>query len=969
MRAFLISLPLLACCALAQQVLDFSNATEYPLAQEGLSPSIWVAENDSKAVQRTADDLAADFGRVTGANGTVTVVGSEPPTDGGESVIIVGAIGQSSLIDSLVSSGKIDVSAVEGQWEAYTTLLVQTPFEGVPWALVIAGSDRRGTIYGIYDISETMGVSPWYWWADVPPKTKTSIGVIPDAQKIQGSPSVKYRGFFINDESPALSGWTSENFPESEHGGNFVGEFYKLVFELMLRLKGNYLWPAMWGKMFYVDDENNGQLAEDFGVIMGTSHHEPMARSEKEQQQYCEGNWDWGENKDNIVNFFREGIERSSNWDTMYTMGMRGAGDAESPTLTPEALEEIVRVQQDLLKEVLDPSDLLEVPQAWVLYKEVGKYYQAGIEVPDEVVLFWTDDNAGNLQRVPLANETERATGHGIYYHFDYVGGPRNYKWINTISLVKTWEQMHLAYERQTRQIWIANVGDIKPLEVPLNHFMDMAYDMSKFQSPNATTEWITRWATREFGSSTAAEVANILNKYGILLFRRKYEYMNMDPHPYSVEAYDQADNALGEWNDLLESAQGVYDSLDEATKIAFFQLLLHPIMAGKTVVDMYIKADLNHRYANQQRISTNSLADEVRALFDQDADITNQYNSLNGGKWNHFVDQVHIGYTSWQEPSSNSMPEVTERDEGDVPGSGIMGVAIQGSDETAPDAELVMLSVHPYMPPSETRYLDVFARGRGEFSYEIKASEAFVTLSNANGTVTAPGNESDIRCVITVDWDSAPEGETTVDLEVSPSDGQATTVQLPVNKRSVPSEFSGFVESNGVVAIEAEHYSDAGTNGNVSYISIPHYGRTLSGVKLWPPTAESQEASSGPKLTYSFHTFSSADSAQVIFYFGPSLHHDPSRPLKFAYALDDGEAESITPFEEAPMGSLPPGWDNAVITGGWTVTADVNVSEGSHILSLWLLEPGLIVQKIAIDAGGFKETPLGPPESFKVGA
>lgn len=278
-------------------------------------------------------------------------------------VVIAGTIGNSRIVDSLVSENKLDVSEVEGQWEMYTSQVVENPVAGVSWALVIAGSDRRGTIYGLYDISEQMGVSPWYWWADVPIKTKEAVYVSPSG-KVQKSPSIKYRGFFINDESPALSTWVQKNF-----GGIFNSDFYRLVFELCLRLKGNYIWPAMWGKMFYVDDEKNGQLAQDYGIVMGTSHHEPMARSEKEQNTYLEGDWDWGDNQQNIKTFFTEGIERAKEWETYWTMGMRGSGDAASPTLTAPALEEIIRTQQSLLVSTLNHSNLLEVPQTWVLYK------------------------------------------------------------------------------------------------------------------------------------------------------------------------------------------------------------------------------------------------------------------------------------------------------------------------------------------------------------------------------------------------------------------------------------------------------------------------------------------------------------------------------------------------------------------------------------------------------------------------
>lgn len=345
------------------QLIFDPGESELKLADTTRAPDIRIAPDEALGVERTANDVARDFGRVVGVNGTVTVSTDDP--DAGTPIIIAGTIGHSTLIDQLISDGKLDVSEVEGKWESYVSRIVEDPFANTSWALAIAGSDRRGTIYGLYDLSEQMGVSPWYWWADVPVKVKTDIWVSPEG-KFQKSPSVKYRGFFINDENPALLGWVNANF------GRFNSEFYSLVFELCLRLKGNYIWPAMWGKSFYVDDPNSGPLANEYGVIMGTSHHEPMARSESEQNRFLEGDWDWRDNEAGVVKFFTEGIDRAKNWDTMWTMGMRGKGDAASPTLTAPDLEDLIQVQQSLLSEAFNTSDVSDIPQTWVLYKVSG---------------------------------------------------------------------------------------------------------------------------------------------------------------------------------------------------------------------------------------------------------------------------------------------------------------------------------------------------------------------------------------------------------------------------------------------------------------------------------------------------------------------------------------------------------------------------------------------------------------------
>lgn len=427
--------------------------------------SIYIDGKDWPGVIRAGQDLADDFGRVVGENGLKKEVvnGTTIPSDGSPGIIVAGTIGKSRLIDTLVENEKIDVSQTEGKWEAFQTQLVSNPFEGVAQALVISGSDKRGTIYGLYDISEQIGVSPWYWWADVASDQHDEIFAMAKT-KIQGSPSVKYRGFFLNDEQPALTNWVNDNYPKSEYGPGFNSDFYATVFELLLRLRANYIWPTMWDSMVGVDDELTLPLADMYGIVMGTSHTEPLMTPTKEQTLFLEGEWNWETNEEEIYDFLKERVERSKDYETIYTMGMRGLGDTASPTITAEMLEEIVDAQQQILSEVFNTSDVSDIPQMWCVYKEVGEYFEDGMEVPDDITILWPDDNWGNAQRLPLDDEVDRASGAGLYYHFDYVGDPRNYKWINTISLQKTWEQLRLTYERKAREIWIVNVGDLKPL-------------------------------------------------------------------------------------------------------------------------------------------------------------------------------------------------------------------------------------------------------------------------------------------------------------------------------------------------------------------------------------------------------------------------------------------------------------------------------------------------------------------------
>ena len=410
---------------LGQKPIVAFNATRggVLIAGGSTTPSILVDGNDYGGVVRAANDLAKDFGLVTGRNLTVSMINgtTNSTSRSGSMAIIAGTVGRSKLIDSMVSAGKIDVSQIQGKWESFTTQIVPSPMSGVSNALVIAGSDKRGTIYGVYDISEQIGVSPWYWWADVPAQQHGSIYAM-NTTKTQGPPSVKYRGFFLNDEQPALNNWIQANYPDGKYGPGFNADFYSNVFELLLRLRANYLWPAEWNSMFDVDDPRNQPTADYYGVVLGSSHTEPLFRWTKEQSTFLQGPWNWLTNEANIRAFLTQGARQESPYEGIYTMGMRGLGDTASPSINASVLETIVRGEQQILGQVFNTSNVSSIPQMWCLYKEVGGYFNQGMNVPEDITLLWADDNWGNNQRLPLSNETSRSAGAGVYYHFDYVG-------------------------------------------------------------------------------------------------------------------------------------------------------------------------------------------------------------------------------------------------------------------------------------------------------------------------------------------------------------------------------------------------------------------------------------------------------------------------------------------------------------------------------------------------------------------
>ncbi|GEP98895.1 glycosyl hydrolase 115 family protein [Chitinophaga cymbidii] len=590
---------------------------------------ICVDPADDLLVQTAASSLQKDIERVTGVKVPISATVPRTPA------IIIGSIGKSSLITSLVKTGLI-----KDQWEAY---LLQSSGN----RLIIAGSDRRGTAYGVFELSRQIGVSPWYWWADVPVQRNTQLFIKKNVT-FTDAPKVKYRGIFINDEAPALSGWSKEKF------GGFNHRFYEKVCELILRLKGNYLWPAMWGNAFYDDDPLNIKTAEQYGIVIGTSHHEPLMRAHDEWRRYGSGKWNYDSNAVKLRAFWRGGMERATN-EKIVTIGMRGDGDEPMTRETATALlEKIVQDQRKIITEVTGrPAS--ETPQLWALYKEVQDYYDKGMSVPDDVTLLLCDDNWGNIRRLPALRERPRKGGYGIYYHFDYVGGPRNYKWLHTNTLPRIWEQMHLAWAYNARQIWIVNVGDIKPMELPISFFLDYAWNPEKIGAEDLQA-YTEGWAAKQFGAPHAKDIAVILSRYAKYNARRKPELL--DDKTYSLASGEWA-TVVHDYNQLLKKAEIIGRALPPAYRDAYFQLVLHPVKACANLHEMYYNVALNKQAYAHKWTAANVYADKVKQLYANDSLITAAFHQLNNGKWNHMMSQTHIGYTYWQQPDQQSMPEV----------------------------------------------------------------------------------------------------------------------------------------------------------------------------------------------------------------------------------------------------------------------------------------------------------------------
>ncbi|MBN2532713.1 MAG: glycosyl hydrolase 115 family protein [Spirochaetales bacterium] len=913
----------------------------FPLFDSGKSAPLYTDTSDF-GIYRAMQHLQADILRVTGVKPKL-FTGNNLLSN---NMVIAGMLGKSPLVDRLEQEKKIDTGDIAGRRETFLLQAVEKPFPGVDMALIIAGSDKRGTIYGIYDLAACIGVSPWYWWADVPVQTRTALFILPGRHTL-GEPAVRYRGFFINDEAPALTRWAYEKY----EGFNHI--FYEKVFELLLRLKANFLWPAMWGKAFYDDNPYSPTLANKYGIVIGTSHHEPMMCAHEEWKRYGKGPWNYEKNEAALKEFWTRGIKRMGNYESIVTVGMRGDGDEP---MTKKAnislLEKIIADQREILSRITR-KDPREIPQIWALYKEVQEYYDKGMRVPEDITLMLCDDNWGNIRKLPARKEMKRDGGYGIYYHFDYVGDPRNYKWLNTSPIPRVWEQMHLAFEYGVDRIWIVNVGDIKPMEFPTQFFLDYAWNPAQWQLDRLSS-YTEMWVEQQFGPEHAASIAGIIASYTKYNGRRKPELLS--PDTYSLIHYREAETIVAEYNKLASLAEQIYKALPPEYRDAYYQLVLHPVLACANLNELYVTAGKNHLYARQGRAATNDLADRVKELFERDEEYTHYYNKvMAGGKWNHMMDQIHIGYTYWQQPDKSAMPEVKKLTIPDLPE---MGVAIEGSDSWWPfeKSEAVLPGFDCFK--RQSRYIEIFNRGQSSFTCNIQSGEPWVLINPVRGTV-----EKEKRVWLHVDWERAPKGTHRVPITIT-GPGMNITVHAVIFNPEFPErdKMLNFVEGDGFVSMEAEHYTRAVNKKPVEWKCIPDLGRTLSAMTPFPVTASSQApGGDSPRLEYHIHLFTAGE-IKVRVYLSPTLDFFDTGGLRYAISFDEDSPQIVNVHTNFSRKAWRKAVSDNIIQ---KVSLHIIHSPGNHVLKFWMVDAGVVLQKLVVETGRVMPCYLGPTESF----
>lgn len=949
------------------------------LAFEGRVIPILVCPSDWPGVLRASQDLGSDFGRVTGKNAVIhTSLPELADTSRDTTAILVGTRGKSACIDSLVSSGKIPCALFDDNPEAYLIQTVQNPFPGIDCALVIAGGDKRGTIFGIYEVSSQIGVSPWYWWADVPPRKSAELYANQECI-LMDSPKVAYRGIFLNDEFPSLTNWVREKYGEARVResppipagiANYGKDFYCRIFELLLRLKGNYLWPAMWNNAFNEDDPDNARLADEYGIIMGTSHQEPMLRAQKEWDRRFNdsvGNWNYALHPALLEEFWREGLERNKNFESIITLGLRGRDDTEMSPDGPEAnralLEKIVERQRNIITETTGKS-AETVPQVWCLYKEIQEYYEDGMRVPEDITLLWSDDNWGNQRRLPTQEERSRPGGSGIYYHFDYHGGPRSYQWTNTITIAKIWDQMTLAREYGADRIWIVNVGHLKGYEYPLSFFMDMAWNPERYTG-DSLGSYSKKWTASLFGEEPAGETAEILEKCVQYNARRKPELLS--PNTWSLIHYCEAERVLDEWRALKDRAEKLYLSCGVEMADALYQLILFPVRASCLLNDIYISAGKNVLWANQGRRSANRQHELTLSFFLSFKNLIADYNTrFAEGKWAHFMDQAVLGYTGWADPPCNTLDhiKISQTVEKDFPD---MGLALEGSAHSWPDSgQMPVLPVFDSFNGNE-RWIEIYNRGCGDFIYSVEPSASWILVDTCGGIIS-----DQVRIIVSVDRDLAPPGTTSGMITVKGT-GSVVTVRirmLKIEERDAR-RIQGFVETDLSLSIEASHYTRNIPAQNRSWLLVEGFGKTLSGMRA---TSAPQRQSIFPDRdmpcleydTWFFH----AGTARIVLHISPVLNFIQGESIRIGVGFDNQETDILVAVEaDYRVTNENNDWAQCVEDSVRRICSTQCIdAPGAHTIKVWMISPGVVLERITVDMGGLRSSYLGPPESFRAG-
>lgn len=944
-----------------------------------LSSSVCVSADDYEVVKRSAqmfrEDVRAVSGRILGEGMS-------------SQCVIAGTIGHSKAIDEMISRGKINVDDIRGQWERYKIQVVKSPVKGVSKALVIVGSDRRATAYGLFHVSETIGQNPWCWWADVPAKHHKNVFL--SGAYTSKTPSVKYRGIFINDEDWGLTPWAAKNFEKER--GNIGPRTYAKVCQLLLRLKANYLCPAMHpvSTSFYSIPENK-LVADTFAIVMGTSHCEPLfLNTASDWDRRTMGEWDYDTNKSGILSVLDKRVKETIPYENVYTLALRGLHDAhmqgggvtmkEKVALLQTALHD----QRNLIAQNTDtPID--QVPQAFTPYKEVLDIYSAGLELPEDVTIIWPDDNFGYMKRLSNPKEQQRSGRSGVYYHLSYLGVPHSYLWFGTTPPALMYEELKKAYDTTADRVWVANAGDIKGTEASVSLFLDMAYDLDSFTRDNVT-EYHAKWYANMFGEEYLDDFLTITKEQYRLCFQRKPEYMGFGywnnfwgpgggekrtDTEFSLSNYNEFERRLEAYRHIADLTTNIYNKVEDEARPAFFELMYYPVKGAELMNRMNMGGQMYREYVRQERADANKVKPFVEQMHDSLVVLTNHYNDMLNGKW-RYVMSLEQNYTNsaayFKVPRMEMQYQPLSHPK--------LGVKVEGEqmDRAFGYHQLPVFSkVHP-----RECWIDVYNKGVGELQPVVTTSASWInvypyTLSTAKSGIADCDKG---RYAVTVDFDNAPVGESVEGwVKVASGDDEEVILVSLFNPAELNTdELKGmFVENNGYVSIPAADFTRKTETDQIQMYVVDGLGVEGKALQMGEPTAPLQPyrtVDQGSKVEYDFYTFN-AGIVDVYTYVLPTfpLHSErdfrmpenTNSDTKYSIQIDGGSISSPT----TSAIEYTQAWYDSILKNCRVNKSTLYVHEpGKHTLTLRCGDPGIVVQKIVIDLGGQKRSYAGPPST-----
>ena len=946
-------------------------------------------------VIRVTEKVAHDVELVSGKKPQILVEKEIPETlesSGEDWTIIAATKGKSSFLKKLEEAGSAELKEQEQKRECYAWIFPEIKNRTKSNLLVIAGSDKRGTIYGLFHLSEMLGVSPFVDWCGLMPPKQEKIELREDMACISKEPSVRYRGFFINDEWPAFGNWCNHNF------GGFNAKAYDHVFELLLRLKGNYLWPAMWSARFADDgpDLLNAELADEYGIIMGMSHHEPCLR-QGEEYKYLRGKnsvygdaWNFRTNREGITKFWEDGLKRSGKFENVITVGMRGEADTaimgKNATLEDniQLLRDVLKTQKKLIQERVNP-DLTKVPRMIALYKEVEEFFYGnektkglmGAEELEDVILMLCDDNYGNLRTLPTEEMRKHAGGYGMYYHLDYHGWPVSYEWINSSYLPKIWEQMSMAYDFGVRELWMVNVGDIATQEFPLSFFLDMAYDFDRWGSRalNCTQEYTRKWVRQQFGSveeETQDTIADILEQYTKIIHRRRPEALN--PETYHPVQEKESSRIFEEEEQLLKKLQDVYETIEKTNPqnlSAFIALVYYPAFGTMNLVKMQILAGWNHYYANLGAVCANDYGDEVERCMEQDRKAVEMYHQMDQGRWYGMGMSQHIGFTHWNEDECRN-PVVMRV----IPlKKRSILVAADGTAQHAEGSPWLdnTMKLKDFLNPDCTRAsVTLYSRSDLKAEYKVLKKPGWLSVEPMEGWLDGVSQKK-VRLNLTLIKQRLPEtNQDTIQdsLEIATPEGKCE-ITVPVYTGNLQDKKNVFVDTMGYLSIEAAHYVNS-VPGNykdrqVKFENLQGYGKTNSAMKAFPSDACTVPGQDAPYLEYQF-VLEESGTYEAEFYMQPSNPVTRENQLLYAVRINEEMTETVNAVEkDYQVGDQAEKWAEGVLSQIRRQTVSIKCRAGFNTLRVYHVTPGFVLEKIVIYPMGEKpeESYLGPAETY----